>query len=160
MKRPALMDRFDTEESSADEQMMNAVVDALSANDKVIEIRPANRSNRMGLKTLLLLGAAVIVLAYWARSAEKSDDLVERVKERAATRTDQAVETIEEGSETASERIEEGSERAGETVKVPVRRQLSGRRKWARRRRRRPTAAPPGGRRFVPWPPESTFDVP
>jgi hypothetical protein len=116
MKRPSLKNRLGEDESSADDQMTNGIVEALSANDKVIEIRPAKRSRRMGPKRLLLLGAAAIGLAYWVRKSQKPDDLLGSVKEKTANRTNRAGETIEEGSETASERIEEGSERAGEAV--------------------------------------------
>jgi len=108
MKGPSLKDRFEVGESSVDDSITEAVVDALSANDKVVEIRPAKRSKGMGLKGLLLLGAAAIGFAYWARNSQKPDDLIESVKEKTADRTHQAAETIEEGSETASERIEEG----------------------------------------------------
>lgn len=116
MKRPSLKDRFGESESSGDDQMTKAIVDALSANDKVIEIRPAKRSNGMGLKRLLLLGAGAIGFAYWAQKSQKPNDLMRSVKEKTANRTNQAAETIEEESETASERIEAGSERAGEAV--------------------------------------------
>jgi len=127
MKRPSLTNRFGGDQSSIDEQMKESVVDALSSNDKVIEIRPASRSRRMGPRRLLLLGAGAIGLAYWAQKSQKPNDLVKsakekpnqvigNVKEKAATTTGQAAETIEEGSETASERIEGGSERAGEAV--------------------------------------------
>jgi hypothetical protein len=116
MKRPTLKDQFGESESSVDDQITKAIVDALSANDKVLEIRPAKRSKGMGLKRLLLLGAGAIVFAYWVRHSRKPDDLIGSVKEKTANQTHQVAETIEEGSETASERIEEGSERAGEAV--------------------------------------------
>ena len=116
MKRSSLKDRFEEDESSVDNQITNAIVEALSANDKVIEIRPAKRSKGMEIKRLLLLGAGAIGFAYWVRNSQKPDDLIGSVKEKTADRTHQAAETIEDGSEAASERIEEGSERAGEAV--------------------------------------------
>lgn len=116
MKRPSLKDQFGEDESSVDDQMTEAIVEALSANDKVIEIRPAKRSTGMRLKKLLLLGAVAIGFAYWVQTSQKPDDLIESVKEKTADQIHQAAETIEEGSETASERIEAGSERAGEAV--------------------------------------------
>lgn len=116
MKRPSLADQFGEDESSTDDQLTNAIVEALSANDKVIEIRPANQSSGMGLRRLLVLAAGAIGVAYWARTSQKPDDLVRSVKEKTANRTHQAAESIEEGSETASKRIEAGSERAGEAV--------------------------------------------
>ena len=116
MKRPKLKDRLGEDESSNTDQVTEAIVEALSANDKVIEIRPAKRSKGMGLKRLLLVGAGAIGVAYWIRKSQKPDDLIGSVKEKSASRTHQAAETIEEGSETASERIEAGSERAGEAV--------------------------------------------
>ncbi|WP_418283748.1 hypothetical protein [Halorubrum sp. DTA46] len=116
MKRSSLRDQFGEGKSSIDDQITEALVEALSANDKVIEIRPAKRSKGRGLKGLLLLGAAAIAFAYWVQNAQKSDDFIESVKEGTADRVHQAAETIEEGSETASERIEAGSERASEAV--------------------------------------------
>lgn len=116
MKPPLLEGRFGEDDSSTDERMTDAIVEALSANDRVVEIRPAKQSKGMGLKRLLLLGAGAVGFAYWARRSQKPDDLIGSVKEKTAERTHQAAETIEEGSETASERIETGSERAGEAV--------------------------------------------
>jgi len=116
MKGSSLRDQFGTGESNTDDQITNALADALSANDKVIEIRPAKRSGGMGLRRLLLLGAAAVGLAYWTQNSQKPNELVGSVKERTASRTHQAAETIEERSELASERIEAGSERAGQTV--------------------------------------------
>lgn len=116
MKTPSIKNRFGDDESSTDDQATKAIADALSSNDKVIEIRPAKRSRGMGLRRLLLLGVGAVGLAYWVQNSQRPDDLIEGVKEKTADRTHQAAETIEEGSETASERIEEGSERAGEAV--------------------------------------------
>jgi NADH dehydrogenase/NADH:ubiquinone oxidoreductase subunit G len=116
MKRPSLKDRFGEDESSIDDEMTEAIADALSADDKVVEIRPAKRSNGMGLKRRLLMVAGVIGLAYWFRNSQKPDELIGSVKEKTADRTHQAAASIEAGSETASERIEAGSEQIGETV--------------------------------------------
>lgn len=116
MKRPSLKDRSGDDKSSIDNQVSETLSDALSSNDKVIEIRPAKQSKGMGLKRLLLMGVGAISLAYWARKSQKPDELIESVKEETANRTHKAAETIEKGSETASERIEEGSERASEAV--------------------------------------------
>lgn len=116
MKRPSLKDQFGEKKSSVDDQMTEAIADALSSNDKVIEIRPTKRSKGMGLKRLLLLGAGVIGFAYWVQNSQKPDDLIKGVKEKTANRIHQTAETIEEGSEAASERIEAGTERAGEAV--------------------------------------------
>jgi len=116
MKRPTLSDRFGESESSVDDHVSETVAEALSSDDKIIEIRPSQSSSGMGLRRLLLLGAVAIGLAYWARSSQKPDQLIESVKEETASRTHRAAETIEKGSQTASERIESGSERASETV--------------------------------------------
>lgn len=116
MKRPSLTDKFGESESSGDDQVTDAIAEALSANDKVVEIRPAKQSSGMGLKRLLLLGAGAIGLAAWARRSQKPDELIGRVKEKTADRTGRAAETIEEGTRTASERIEAGSERARNAV--------------------------------------------
>lgn len=116
MKTVSLKDRTDEDESSTDDQITNAIVDALSANDRVIEIRPADQSGGLGLKGLLVLGVGAVGVAYWVRNSQKPDELIDEVKEKTANRTHQAAETIEEGSEAASERIEEGSERAGRVV--------------------------------------------
>lgn len=116
MKRPSRKDKSSENESSIDDQISETLSDALSSNDKVIEIRPTKQSKGMGLKRLLMLGAGAIGLAYWAQNSQKPKDLIKSVKDETANRTHQAAETIEEGSETASERIEEGSERASEAV--------------------------------------------
>lgn len=118
MNTPSLKDRLGDEESSADDEMTDAIVDAISANDKVIEIRPAKQSKRTGLNGLLLLGAGVIGLAYLVQRSETSDDLVEGTKEKMADRVNEAAESIDEGSEAASERIEAGTERASETAQA------------------------------------------
>lgn len=114
MKGPSLIDR-DEDDSSTDDQITEAIVDALSSNDKVVEIRPVNRSG-MGLRRLLVLGAVAIGVAYWVRKSQKPDDLIESVKEKTTDRSHQAAKTIEESSESASERIEAGSETAGQAV--------------------------------------------
>lgn len=116
MKSPSLRDRFGESESSTDDQITKAIVDALSSDDKIVEIRPAKRSSGMGLKRLLLLGAVSIGFAYWVQNSQKPDDLIKGVKEKAANRTNQAAETIEAGSENASKRIEEGTDQASEAV--------------------------------------------
>lgn len=110
------MDWFGEMESDEDDQMTELIADALSSNDKVIEIRPVDQSKGMGLKGLLLFGVAAVGLAYWVQNSRKPNDLIEDVKEKTAGQTDQAAETIEEGTETVSERIESGSEQAGEAV--------------------------------------------
>ena len=107
-------DQFGDDEPSTDDQLMNLVSDALSANDKVIEIRPAERSKRMGAKNLLLLGAGAIGLAFLIQKSGKPGKVVEDVKGGTADLIHQAAEAIEVGGEAASERIEESSERAGE----------------------------------------------
>jgi hypothetical protein len=117
MKRPTLKGRLGDTEPSSDEQTTETIIDALTSNDKVIEIRPAERSRTIGAKRLLLLGAGAIGLAYWVQNSQRPTDLVRSAKERTLGRTDRAAETIEAGSETASERIEEGSQRAGEAVR-------------------------------------------
>lgn len=117
-----LKDQFAERQSSRDDNVSQTdhvsetIAAALSSNDKVIEIRPATQSRGMGLKRLVLLGAGAIGLAYWAQNSQKPDELIESVKRETASRTHQAAETIEKGSETASKRIEEGSERAGQAV--------------------------------------------
>lgn len=116
MKAPSLKSTFGDDTSSTDDQITEAIVDALSTNDKVIEIRPEKRSRGIGLKGLLLLGAGAVGLAYWAQKSQKPDELIESVKQKTGTHTHEAAETIEEGSEAASKRIEDGSERAGEAV--------------------------------------------
>ncbi|MDZ5811558.1 hypothetical protein U4E84_09395, partial [Halorubrum sp. AD140] len=120
MKRPSLKDQLEDQlkgsTSSADDQMAQAIVDALSANDKVIEIRPVKRSKMMRLKRVLLFGAGAIALAYWVTTSQKPNDAIKGVKEKTADRIHQAAESIEAGSKVASERIEEGSERASEAV--------------------------------------------
>jgi len=120
MKRPTLKAQSGNPESSADEQLATAIADALSSNDKVVEIRPANRSTGIGLTRLALIVAGAVGLAYWMRTSQKPDELIESAKSKTARRTSdathRAAETIQEGSETAADRIEAGSQRAGETI--------------------------------------------
>lgn len=116
MKASSLKDQIGDSESSGDNKITKAIDDALSSNDKVIEIRPAEKSSGMGLGRFLLLGASAVGLAYWVRNSQKPDELIGSVKEKTADRTHEAAQTIEEGSETASERIEESSEQAGKAV--------------------------------------------
>lgn len=116
MKRPSLKKRSGSDSSSVDEKTAKTIVDALSADDKVVEIRPAKRSKGFGLKRFLVLGAAAMGVAYWVRNSQRPEELIESVKEKTGDQTHQAGETIEEKSESASKRIEEGSEWAGETV--------------------------------------------
>lgn len=116
MKRPTLKGRLGDTESSTDTQTTETIVDALTSNDKVIEIRPAKQSGTFGAKRLLLLAAGAVGLAYWVQNSQRPNDLLKRAKETALDRTDQAAETIEAGSETASERIEDGSKTASDRI--------------------------------------------
>ncbi|WP_123624328.1 hypothetical protein [Halorubrum sp. CSM-61] len=115
-KRSELEDRLEEDESEEGDPVTEAIADALSSNDRIIEIRPAKRSGGMRLKKLLLLGAGALGFAYWSRNSKKPDEVVRGVKDMTANRIHQAAESIEAGSEAASERIEEGSERASEAV--------------------------------------------
>lgn len=115
-KRSALEDHLEEDDSSEGDPVTEAIADALSSNDRIIEIRPAKRSRGMKLKKLLLVGAGAIGLAYWSRNSQKPDEVVRGVKDMTANRIHQAAESIEAGSEAASERIEEGSDRASEAV--------------------------------------------
>lgn len=117
MKLPEINDRSDDDSSGTDSQITDAIVEALSENDKVLEIRPAKESGGMGVKRLLLMGAGALGIAYWVRKSQKPNDLIGSVKEKTTNRSQEAAETIEAGSETASERIEEGSKRAGNAVR-------------------------------------------
>jgi len=103
-------------DSMGEDTVSNVLSEALSSNDKVIEIRPANQSSGMGLSRLLLLGVAAIGVAYWVQNSQKPKEIIGNVKEETASRTQEAAETIEKGSETASQRIEAGSDRAGDAV--------------------------------------------
>ena len=114
MNGSSLKDQFGDDESGTDDQVTELILDALSANDKVIEIRPAKRSRKMGLRNLLLLGAGAIGLAALVQRSGKPAEIIEDIKEGTADMVHQAAEAIEEGGEAASDRIEEGSERAGE----------------------------------------------
>jgi len=120
MKASTLTDRLRTTESSTDDQMTDALVDAVKSNDTTIEIRPAQRSTGMGLARFLLLVGAAVGVAYWMRNSRKPNQIIESAKQETADRTrevsEQAAETIQQGSETASERIEEGSQRASDMV--------------------------------------------
>lgn len=120
MKRPTLTDRPGDSEPSTDDQLTDALVDAIASNDRTIEIRPANGSRGPGLGRLLVLAASAVGLAYLALKTRTSDDLLETAREETVHRTrrasEQAAETMEEGTETAADRIEAGSRRAGDAV--------------------------------------------
>ena len=47
-----------------DEQIADAVADAIKSNDKTIEIGPADQSKGLGLSRLLLLVGGAIGLSY------------------------------------------------------------------------------------------------
>jgi Mg-chelatase subunit ChlI len=120
MKRPKLTDRSGSSETSVDDQLTEAIIDALSSNDKTIEVRPASGSRSMGATRLLLLVAGTAAFAYWLMSSRRTDDILETAKEETVHRTrrasEEAAESIEAGSEAMSDRIDEGTERASEAV--------------------------------------------
>lgn len=116
MKAPSLTDLSGESETSANDQVIQEIIDAISSNDKTVEIRPAEKSGGMGLTRLLLVVAGAVGIAYWMRNSQKPDELLKTAKEETSRMSEQAAETIEEGSETASDRIEAKAGKASEAV--------------------------------------------
>lgn len=122
MKRPTLTNVSRSSKSDADEQISEAVIEAIKSSDKTIEIRPTNRRRSTGARVrrlLLFLGAA-IGISYWLQKSQRSTDAIENATSKTADRTkqmtEQAAQTIKGGGETVAERVEEGSQKAGEKV--------------------------------------------
>lgn len=120
MKRPTLKASARSTESDMNEQIADAVTDAIKSNDKTIEIRPAKRSKGMGLSRLLLVVGGAIVLGYWLQKSQRPAEMIREatstIAERTKLATEQTAEKIEEGGEEVADRIEEESEEVGETV--------------------------------------------
>lgn len=121
MKRPTLGGSTGSSKTTMDEQIEEAVVDAIkNSNDKIIEIRPANESNGRGTFPLLLLIGGALAASYWLRKAQDPTEEFQSTASQTADRTKnvtkQAAETIREGGETIAERIEETSQKAGEQI--------------------------------------------
>lgn len=120
MKRPTLKELSQSTDSGMDEQIADAITDAIKSNEKTIEIRPANQSRGSRLSRLLLLVVGAIGLSYWLQKSQRPGKMVRettsKISDRAKRATDQTAEKIEEGGEEVAHRIEEGSEKAGEKV--------------------------------------------
>lgn len=120
MKRLLLKGSSESSESDMDAQVQEAVTDAITgSNDKVVEIRPANKSKGRG-KFLLILLIGVLAVSYWLRKSQKSTDKLQDVASETANQTknvtQQAAETIQKGGETMADRVEETSQKASEQV--------------------------------------------
>lgn len=122
MKRPTLTSMSRSSETDMDEQISEAVMDAIKSGDKTIEIRPASRGRSTGsrIRRLLLFLGAAIGISYWLQKSQRSTDVIENATSKTADRTkqvtEQAAQTIKGGGETVAERVEEGSQKAGEKV--------------------------------------------
>lgn len=119
MKRLSLKGSSKSSETNMDEQVQEAVTDAIKgSNDKIVEIRPANESKGRWKFLLMLIGA--LAVSYWLRKSQKSTDKLQSVASETADQTkkvtEQAAETIQKGGETMAERVEEGSQKASEQV--------------------------------------------
>lgn len=119
MKRPTLERLSESSEIDVNEQVLEAVTDAIkNSNDKVIEIRPANQSKGRGKFPLMLLVGSALAVGYWLRQSQDPAEELQGVAGETADRTrdvtTQAAETIQEGGETVAERVEEGSQKVGE----------------------------------------------
>jgi len=135
MKRTQTSGSSDTSESASsrgfgtelDERLLDAVTEAITeSNDKVVEIRPAERSGGGGRFPLALLFAGALVAVYWLRSAENSSEAVRTATHGIADRTElvseRTAERIQAGGETLADRVEERSQRVGETIEEKSRR--------------------------------------
>lgn len=120
MKRPTLTDLSTSSKTDMDDQITEAVIDAIRSNEKTIEIRPATQSSGPGLLRLLLFVGIAIGISYWLRKSQNPTDAIQSVTSKTADRTkrvtERAAETIQGSGETVAQRVEEGSEMAGEKV--------------------------------------------
>lgn len=124
MKPSTLTNVTRSSKSNADEQLSEAVIDAIKSGDKTIEIRPTSRDRSKGLRVrrlLLFLGVAIGV-SYWLQKSQRSTDVLENATSKTADRTKQmtkqAAQTIKGGGETVAERVDEESQKAGEKVET------------------------------------------
>jgi len=121
MKRPTLRGASGSSKTEMSDQIEEAVIDKIQdANDRVIEIRPADKSSgRRRFPLMVLIGGAV-ALSYWLRKSQRPAETVQKAVSETADRTKRATEqaagTIEERGESVSERVEEKSEQASDTV--------------------------------------------
>ncbi|WP_459808253.1 hypothetical protein [Halopiger thermotolerans] len=121
MKRSMLSGAVGSSENEMDEQIQEAVVDAITeSNDKTVEIKPANESSGRKMLPLLLLIGGAFAAGYFLRKSQKPKQKFQSVASETADRTkqmtEQAADTIQEGGETVANRVEEGSQKAGEQV--------------------------------------------
>lgn len=121
LKRPTLSRSSESSQTEPDEQIEEAVTDAIrTSNDKVVEIRPANESKGRGRRLLMLLAGGALAVGYWLRRSENPTKTIQSAASKTATRTEEAstraAETIQTGGGTMAARVEEKSEEAGERV--------------------------------------------
>ena len=121
MKRPTLKGSSESSGTDKDERVQEAVIDAIkNSDDKIIEIRPANKSKGRGKFSLMLLIGSVLAVGYWLQKSQEPTDKLQSAADETADRTKkmtkQAAETIQKGGETMAERVEEKSQKAGEQV--------------------------------------------
>lgn len=121
LKRPTLSRSSKTSQTETDEQIQEAVTDAIrTSNDKVVEIRPANESKSGGRRLLMMLTAGALAVGYWLRRSENPARALRKAASQTAGRTEQAstkaAETIQKEGGTLAARVEEKSQKAGERV--------------------------------------------
>ncbi len=121
MKRLSFRDSSGSSASDDDEQITEAIVDAIEgSNDKVVEIRPvSNSSGWRRIPGLLLLAGAVGGLLWWRKSQTSSEfvqDAAEKTAERTQEVTEQAAETVQSSGEAIADQVETESKKAGDHV--------------------------------------------
>ena len=121
MKRTTLRGSSGSSGTKMDERVQEAVIDAIkNSDDKIVEIRPANKSKGRGKSLLLLLIGSVLAVGYWLRKSKEPTDNLQSAASETADRTKkvtkQAAEAIQKGGETMAERVEEKSQKAGEQI--------------------------------------------
>lgn len=120
MKRPTLQRLSGSSETDSETQIQEAVTDAITGSDKVIEIRPVNQRKKRSKLPLMLLIGGVVALSYWLRRSQYPTDTIQQAASETAdltkNMTDQASETIQEGGETMANSVEERSQEASERV--------------------------------------------
>ena len=121
LKRPTLRGSSEPAQTDTDEQIQEAVTDAIrTSNDKVVEIRPANESKGRGRLLLMTLVGGALAIGYWLRTGRNPAKTIQNAASETAARTEEAstraAETIQTEGGTMAARVDEKSQEAGERV--------------------------------------------
>jgi len=106
------------------DQIQEAVIDKIkTSDDRVIEIRPVDKSKGRRKFPLMVIIGGALALSYWLQKSRPPTETLQNAVSEAADRTKKATEktagTIEEGSEQASDTVEQfGKEAADKTERA------------------------------------------